>query len=94
MQGPTKPGRAHTPDRDARITRLSTCPSCHESFEQYVNVRQTHWAFCQRCQIKSLIGANVFATWRDEDDAIWEANERFLDTLTQDVDLNRETESG
>jgi len=45
----------------------------HENY--YMNVERAHWMVCDKCQIKCLIGANLFSSWRYQNDDVWQANE-------------------
>ena len=39
-----------------------------------LNIRRSHWKVCDRCKIKWLIGENLFSSWREEGQDIWETN--------------------
>ena len=44
----------------------------HDNY--YLNVHRAHWMVCDKCRIKWLIGANLFSSWRKQNEIIWNAN--------------------
>jgi len=52
---------------------VGNCPFCSRPFE-YLNIQNDHWAYCDKCRIKELVGKDLFPSWRVETEAIWQAN--------------------
>ena len=44
----------------------------HENY--YLNIGRGHWMVCDKCKITWMIGANLFSSWRQENETIWRAN--------------------
>jgi len=58
----------------------SVCPRCRTT-SGFLNVDRCHWGHCLTCRTCWSIGSNLFSSWRDEDESIWQANAALLDTL-------------
>jgi hypothetical protein len=50
------------------------CPQCGCGFNAYVNIGRSHWFYCEADKIKTLVGSNLFSSWRYETEADWERN--------------------
>ena len=48
----------------------------HQNY--YLNVGRGHWMVCDKCRIKWFIGANLFSSWRYQNEDTWIANEKKL----------------
>ena len=44
----------------------------HKNF--YLNIRATHWFYCDTCHIKWYIGENLFSSWLQETEQDWQRN--------------------
>lgn len=53
------------------------CPDCKKS-DGYLNVSRSHWGVCHEHKLRWAIGANLFSSWRDEDEETWRRNEETL----------------
>jgi hypothetical protein len=62
------------------------CPECGKC-DRILNVGRDHWAVCLEQKNKWPVGSNLFSSWRDEDAAIWESNERVLRECVEVDDL-------
>lgn len=49
------------------------CPECGHT-DGFLNCERTHWFICQQHRTKWCAGANLFSSWRDEDEAVWTRN--------------------
>ena len=54
------------------------CPECGET-DGYVNVRSCHWFVCDEHRTKWCAGSNLFSSWHDEAQKLWETNAEKLD---------------
>ena len=41
---------------------------------KYPNDERDHWFFCDRHKTKWRAGSNLFSSWREEDDEVWQLN--------------------
>jgi hypothetical protein len=60
-----------------RVGYFGGCPRCGGD-DGFINVRRAHFFLCEQHKTAWVIGANVFSSWRDEDEATWEKNARML----------------
>ena len=58
------------------------CPACGGN-DGHRNVGRHHWFFCIAHRNKWYVGDNLFSTWREETEDIWEENEQFLADFQQ-----------
>lgn len=72
------PNLAHPDDDDY----FGGCPACGypSRNDGCLNVRSTHYYVCHRHRVRWLVGANLFGSWRYEDDSVWAANDAVLVT--------------
>ena len=49
------------------------CPHCCLN-DGYLNVEREHWFFCHEHKTKWHVGANLFSSWREEDESTWQRN--------------------
>ena len=56
---------------------FGVCSICGGS-DGYLNVGRNHWFVCHEHKRKWFVGGNLFGSWRHEDEAKWERNERVL----------------
>lgn len=52
------------------------CPECGRN--ACVNNGRDHWLVCEEHKTRSLIGSNLFSSWRHETEADWERNRKLL----------------
>ena len=43
-----------------------------------LNIGRGHWMVCDKCRIKWFMGANLFSSWRYQNEDVWRANEKEL----------------
>ncbi len=60
---------------------VGTCSGCKGLYE-YLNIRNHHWAFCDRCKTRLYVGKDLFPSWRAEAESIWRANEERIKDFT------------
>lgn len=48
------------------------------SIGNVLNIKKTHWAYCEKCKTVWYIGSNLFSSWLYENETIWSENEKFL----------------
>ena len=53
------------------------CPQCQRQLF-YRNLFKDHWAYCENCKIKWFEGSDLYSSWKDENEEIWEKNWEFL----------------
>jgi hypothetical protein len=53
------------------------CPYCG-GCDGYYNLEREHWLVCDQCRTAWCYGANIFNSWRQEDEAQWTRNEAAL----------------
>ncbi len=49
------------------------CP-VFEHKNYFLNIGRGHWMVCDECKITWYIGANLFSSWRYQNQAIWSVN--------------------
>ena len=54
------------------------CTECKEPADDILNVGKGHWAICLGCKTQWFVGANVFGSWRSENEEIWKQNSKLL----------------
>lgn len=52
---------------------FGACPICGER-DAYTNVKEVHWALCFKHKTRWCIGSDLFPTWKEEDDWVWDNN--------------------
>ena len=57
---------------------FGACPQCGGS-DGYLNVRKSHWFFCDTHRTRWWAGSGLFSSWHDENDGIWASNAERLD---------------
>jgi len=65
-----------------RDRHFGGCPVCG-SASGYVNVGRDHFMTCHVHRVYSCIGFNLFSSWVDETEEVWETNARLLDSFTE-----------
>ena len=58
------------------------CPF-EEHDNYYLNIGRGHWMVCDKCKMKWFIGANLFCSWKGQDEAIWRANAEKITKYTE-----------
>ena len=56
------------------------CPECGQN-DGYLNVGGNHWFVCDAHSTCWSVGYNLFSSWRDESEDVWQANEERLRTM-------------
>lgn len=51
------------------------CPQCGKN-DGFFNIGSSHYFYCGEHRTRWHIGANLFSSWRDEDDSVWQANRK------------------
>ncbi len=54
---------------------FGACPYCGR-VDGGFNRRSAHWDYCKKCKTVWFIGNNLFSSWRDENQDIWDENTR------------------
>lgn len=67
------------------------CPECG-GCDEHLNVERTHWGMCHKHKTKWRVGENLFSSWRDEHEAVWEKNKNLLESYRQVEPLTPPTE--
>jgi hypothetical protein len=57
--------------------RFGVCPVCGVG-DLFLNVGRTHWFCCEEHEVTWFVGANLFSSWRHEDEETWRKNEEKL----------------
>lgn len=57
------------------------CPQCGNA--EYVNVFKSHYNICETHKVFWSIGYNLFSSWQQENEEIWQKNRELLQGLTQ-----------
>ena len=74
-------------DTDLFVTNyFGGCPRCGQT-DGYINVVRSHWFVCNEHRTKWNAGANLFSSWREEDEQTWAANAEKLNGYTMVVAL-------
>lgn len=60
-----------------KIKTLGCCPVCGKS-GPFMNIGRDCYGFCQKHKTKWLIYSNLYSAWQNENEIIWDENERFL----------------
>ncbi len=63
-------------------SRFGTCPTCHRS-DGFLNVNRAHWFICHKHKARWNVGSNLFSGWRNENEDIWQENEKLLLTYAE-----------
>lgn len=58
--------------------RFGGCPTCGGD-DGCLNVGRSHWFVCRRHKVRWFVGANLFSSWRHEEEWDWEENARVLE---------------
>lgn len=58
------------------------CTTCG-GYTGVLNIGRSHWYVCEDHGVKWNVGANLFANWRQENEAIWRANAVRLSQLSE-----------
>ena len=53
------------------------CPQCGEG--SYVNVHKDHYNICDKHKVYWYIGSNLFSSWQEENEEIWNSNATLLE---------------
>jgi hypothetical protein len=72
----TPPGKAKT--EDSEHAHFGLCPECGNE-GAYMNIGPEHIFICDECHTSWSVGANLFDSWRDEDETVWAANKEKLE---------------
>jgi hypothetical protein len=81
------------PQKRSHDAYFGGCPFCGCS-DGWLNVGRVHWIRCDWHHTKWSPGANLFSSWREEDQGIWQRNSYLLSTYREveprfcDADLN------
>lgn len=70
----------HSNPSPAKVTTteyFGGCPTCGKS-SGYVNIRSSHYGTCDEHRVYWPIGAGLFSSWLDEDEAEWQRNRDLL----------------
>jgi uncharacterized C2H2 Zn-finger protein len=59
------------------VDHFGGCPRCGR-VEKWRNVYKTHWLCCDSHKVRWSPGSNLFSSWREENHAVWEANEALI----------------
>jgi small GTP-binding protein len=43
---------------------------------KYFNIGKGHWFYCDKCKTKWLAGINLFSSWMEENNKVWEENSK------------------
>ena len=65
------------------------CPEC-ERDDDYLNVGKSHWFVCDEHKTTWFVGSNLFCSWREQSQEVWEENARQLSEY-KDVERLRPT---
>lgn len=52
---------------------FGVCPICRR-YDGSLNIGSEHWFYCSKHKVKWLVGSNLFASWRHEDEDEWQRN--------------------
>ena len=63
-----------------KIDYFGGCPRCGNN-DGYLNIGSTDVCFCTKHRCKWSIGANLFSSWKDENERKWAENGLFLDSF-------------
>ena len=53
------------------------CPKCGRD-DGYLNVGRCHWFVCDEHKTTWCVGSNLFSSWREQSEEVWEENARRL----------------
>lgn len=53
------------------------CPECGSS-DGYLNVGRDHWFKCDEHESRWHAGSNLFSSWHEESEEVWEKNASLL----------------
>lgn len=65
------------------------CPRCGQN-NGFINIGRDHWFLCTRHKTTWCVGSNLFSSWREEDEAIWEENSNKLAGYMEVTPMHRE----
>ena len=65
------------------------CPKCGRN-DGYLNVGKSHWFVCDEHKTTWFVGSNLFSSWREQSQEVWEENARQLSEY-KDVEPLRPT---
>lgn len=68
------------------------CPHCGQT-DGYVNVQGAHFFICKTHQVYWWIGTNLFSSWKEEDQEIWDKNKQMLEQFTEVEPIHPEPEN-
>src|SRR5262245_32207029 len=57
------------------------CPQCGEG--SYINVRKSHYGICATHKVYCPIGCNLFSSWQEENQEVWDKNAKMLEGFTE-----------
>ncbi len=75
------------------------CQECAGN-DGYLNIGAEHWFYCERHKTKWSAGENIFSGWYEENNGIWNENQRLLsgfvvvEPLSYDPSLATEAHPG
>jgi hypothetical protein len=52
------------------IDYFGGCPECGSN-DACLNIGRAHWCFCEDHKTRWCAGANLFSSWKSEDEGIW-----------------------
>ena len=58
------------------------CPTCTGN-DGYRNIGREHFMLCHKHRVYWHVGSNLFSSWHDESEALWQDNARQLSTYTE-----------
>jgi hypothetical protein len=61
---------------------FGACPECGDT-NGYLNVGRSHWFVCDIHRTRWCAGSNLFSSWLDEDDEVWAANVKLLESCRE-----------
>lgn len=56
----------------------TVCVRCSKPTCWIRNIGRQHWAYCEGCHLKFVVGENLFSSWREQTEEEWKKNWEFL----------------
>ncbi len=58
---------------------FTVCVRCNKPTCWICNIGRQHWAYCEACCVKFMVGENLFSSWREQSEEDWKKNREFLE---------------
>lgn len=58
---------------------LAVCVRCDNPTCWICSIGRQHWAYCEACRVKFMVGENLFSHWREQTEEQRNENRKFLE---------------